>query len=189
MAKQQLKKVLEKIQNDFENEEWRKVDFGSKHIPIYEVSNYGRIKSYAYEKYPLGKIINGSTVNGYKALNVRLENGETISKYIHKLVAEFFVKKTHKHQTYVIHKDHNKLNNHFENLVWATREELEEHNKNSPVKRGRKPGQKNNDQNYSISVKKMVKKLSKLRMQLQMVLNEIKNTEQTLIKLTQNKTS
>lgn len=183
MAKQKLKKVIENIQKEFENEEWKKVDFGDKNLPSYEVSNYGRIKSYAYKKYPFGKIINGSTVNGYRTINVRMENGETQSKYIHKLVAEFFVKKVHKYQTYVIHKDHNKLNNHFENLIWATREELDEHNKKNPVKRGRKPGQKNNDENTAISVNKTIKKLSKLRMQLQMILNEIKHTEQALQQL------
>jgi hypothetical protein len=185
MAKQILKEAFVNIQNDFENEEWKKVDFGNKNIPLYEVSNYGRIKSYAYEKYPQGKIINGSLVNGYKALNVRINNGDTISKYIHKIVAEFFVKKTHKYQTYVIHKDHNKLNNHYENLIWATREELDEHNKKNPVKRGRKPGQKNNTENPSISVKKALKKLSKLRIQLKLILTEIKQTEQALLQLAQ----
>ncbi|MFN7013411.1 MAG: NUMOD4 domain-containing protein [Bacteroidia bacterium] len=184
MAKQKIKKIIENISKEFENEEWKKIDFGNNNVPVYEVSNYGRIKSYAYKKYPQGRIINGSCVNGYRILNVHMENGETQSKYIHKLVAEFFVKKTHKYQTYVIHKDHNKLNNHFENLIWATREELDEHNKKNPVKRGRKPGQKNNDANTAISVNKTIKKLSKLRMQLQMVLNEIKDIEQALQQLT-----
>jgi hypothetical protein len=183
MEKQKLKKVIENIQKSFEDEVWEKVDFGNTNLPSYEVSNYGRIKSFAYEKYPNGKIINGSSVNGYKALNVRMENGETQSKYIHKLVADFFVKKTHPYQTYVIHIDHNKLNNHFENLKWATREELDEHNKKNPLKRGRKPGQKNNTSNTSISINKTIKKLSKLRIQLQVILNEIKQTEEALQKL------
>lgn len=63
MAKQELNKVVENIQNDFENEVWKKVDFGNKNLPTFEVSNYGRIKSFAYKKYPLGKIINGTLVN------------------------------------------------------------------------------------------------------------------------------
>lgn len=180
MVKQKLKEVIENSQNDFEGEVWKEVDFGDKNVPIYKISNFGRIKSYAYKKYPQGKLINGSLVNGYRALSVRLNNGETVSKYVHKLVAEFFVKKTNKTQTYVIHKDHDKLNNHYENLMWATREELEEHNKNSPIKRGRKPGQKNDDSNIAIKVNKTIKKLSKLRSQLQTVLNEIAQTEKTL---------
>lgn len=52
-----------------------------------------------------------------------------------------FRKKTHKYHTYVIHKDYNI--NHFENLIWTTLEELDEHNKKSPIiNRGRKPRQK-----------------------------------------------
>lgn len=113
-----------------------KINLGNTKLPNYEVSNYGRIKNFAYKKYPNGKIINSSCVNGYKTLNVRLDNGKTISKYIHKLVAEYFVKKTNPYQIYVIHIDHNKLNNHFENLKWATREELEDHNKKILIKEG-----------------------------------------------------
>lgn len=187
MERNNLKKAIENIQNNFDDELWKEVDFGSKNLPTYKISNFGRIKSYAYEKYPQGKIINGSLVNGYRALSVRLNNGETVSKYVHKLVAEFFVKKTNKSQTYVIHKDHNKLNNHYENLMWATREELEEHNKKSPNKRGRRPGQKNNDANINIKINKTLKNLSKLRFQLQKVLNEIAQTEKTLKALNDKK--
>lgn len=77
--------ALENIQNNFKNKVIKKVDFGSQNLFAYDVSNYGRIKSFAYDKYPLGKIINGSSVNGYKSLNVRIDNGQTQSKYIHKL--------------------------------------------------------------------------------------------------------
>jgi len=79
-----------------------KIDFVNKKLPNYEVSNYGRIKNFAYKKYPNGKIINSSCVNGYKTLNVRLDNGKTISKYIHKLVAEYFVKKKQTHIKYTL---------------------------------------------------------------------------------------
>jgi hypothetical protein len=173
MTKQKLKKALENIQKDFENEVWKKVDFGNKTLPAYEISNYGRIKSHAYDKYPLGKIINGSLVNGYKSLNVRMDNGETQSKYIHKLVAEFFVKKAHKYQSFVIHKDHNKSNNHFENLIWATREELDKHNKKNPVKRGRKPGQKNKNINPEKDFERLAKKLEKVKKKVSSLITEI----------------
>ncbi len=187
MAKQKFNKVFENIHKGFENEEWKKIDFGDKKIPVYEISNFGRIKSYAYSKYPSGRIINGSIINGYRSLIVHVKKGETITKYVHKLVAEYFIKKTNNYQTYVIHKDHNKLNNHYENLIWTTREELEEHNKRNPVKRGRKRGQRNNNANTAISVNKTIRKLSKLRTQLQIILNEIKHTEQALHQLTLKK--
>ena len=40
------------------------------------------------------------------------------------MVAKYFCKKASKKQDFVIHIDHDKLNNHFTNLRWATMEEV-----------------------------------------------------------------
>lgn len=63
---------------------------------------------------------------------------------VHKMVAEVFLKKPSPHHRYVIHMDHDRLNNHYKNLKWATKAEVEEHTKNNPYAttkkgRGRKP--------------------------------------------------
>ncbi|MBK6275410.1 MAG: HNH endonuclease [Saprospirales bacterium] len=42
----------------------------------------------------------------------------------HRMVAKYFCKKASKKQDFVIHIDHDKLNNHFTNLRWATMEEV-----------------------------------------------------------------
>ena len=51
---------------------------------------------------------------------------------IHRLVAEYFLKKPTAQQTIVAHIDHNKLNNSANNLQWMTPEENYEHQKDSP---------------------------------------------------------
>lgn len=51
---------------------------------------------------------------------------------IHRLVADYFLKKPNPKQTIVAHLDYEKLNNKAGNLKWMTPEENYEHQKNSP---------------------------------------------------------
>jgi len=103
---------------------------------LYEVSNWGRIKSFKSNKSE-GSIIKGSTLKGYKILNIKLKDQRRTTKYVHKLVAECFIPKDNDLQQYVIHLDFNKDNNHFENLKWVTKETMFAHQKINPnYKRG-----------------------------------------------------
>ncbi len=102
---------------------------------VFDISNYGRIKSYKVKKE--GSIINGSTLKGYKILNIKLENGKRTTKYIHKLVAESFINKDNDQQKYVIHLDFDKNNNCIQNLKWVTQNTMFAHQKINPnYKRG-----------------------------------------------------
>jgi hypothetical protein len=57
---------------------------------------------------------------------------KSLNKYVHKLVAEHFVEKKNPDERFVLHKDHDKLNNMHENLRWASRTEVTLHNKSNP---------------------------------------------------------
>lgn len=96
----------------------------------YAISNKGRIASYK-EEVADGKILNGTLVQGYKVFKAK-PDGENVTLFIHKLVAENFCKKSGKKFEFVVHIDHNKTNNKAENLKWVTRSELSEHLKESP---------------------------------------------------------
>lgn len=103
---------------------------------VFDISNYGRIKSFKVNPEE-GNIIKGSTLKGYKILNIKLENGKRTTKYVHKLVAENFIPKDDDQQQYVIHLDFDKNNNHTENLKWVTKETMFAHQKINPnYKRG-----------------------------------------------------
>jgi len=71
------------------------------------------------------------------------------SKLVHRLVAENFLPESQKKGMLVIHLDHNKLNNHFENLKWVAQPEATAHWQRNPLviksKRGRKGVRPNND--------------------------------------------
>jgi len=120
---------MEAVQKE---ERWREIDFESNlSHNKYEVSHLGRIKSYAIDKVN-GRILNGGLVNGYRCITVKF--GEVITRqyYVHRIVAETFLKKDNKHQYYVIHLDFNKQNNVIYNLQWTSEEDLVAHNNKNP---------------------------------------------------------
>lgn len=128
---------INKVHQELIHEEWKPLRInGMDQSEKFEISNYGRIKSFKVHKTD-GAIINGSTLKGYKILNIKLENGKRTTKYIHKLVAETFIPKDNNMQQYVIHLDFDKNNNHIENLKWVTQETMYAHQKINPnYKRG-----------------------------------------------------
>jgi hypothetical protein len=103
---------------------------GVEKPPRYAISNFGRIKSFQGSE--SGTIIKGSVIQGYKSLNIRLTKGKSFNKYIHKIVAEAFVNRPSEEHKFVIHLDYEKTNNHFENLMWATKTMMVEHNRKNP---------------------------------------------------------
>ncbi|MDO8492378.1 MAG: NUMOD4 domain-containing protein [bacterium] len=85
----------------------------------YEISNYGRIRSYRREQYGSNPYI--MKPSGSEYLSTMLsKNGKAKTHRIHRLVAEYFLEKPLKQATLVNHKDGNKMNNHVDNLEWIT---------------------------------------------------------------------
>ena len=135
-----------KESQSFWNEKWVPIVFeGIINPPRYEVSNYGRLRSFqplsasrsaSTDSPTVSKFIKGSVIQGYRSLNIRSE-GKTLNRYVHKLVAEEFVKRAKPEQTFVIHLDYDKQNNYHYNLKWVTREEMIEHNRNNPSLKNR----------------------------------------------------
>jgi hypothetical protein len=105
-----LKKITDEI--------WKEIPFADKK---YEVSNYGRVKSYCYDK-ENGRIVKPGIIKGFQNVSF-LSNGKKKSFLVHKITAELFVEKTADNQDTVIHLDWNKSNNHYSNLKWVTKEE------------------------------------------------------------------
>lgn len=110
-------RTIRKLRN-VNDEEWKPIPRTDN---MYEVSNYGRIKSYFYNKVN-GRIMQPGNIRGFLVVNIRI-NGKTKTHYVHKLVAEEFVSKKNNNETVVIHLDWNKVNNHFINLKWTNRDD------------------------------------------------------------------
>ena len=84
-----------------------------------EVSNFGRIRSY---NKILGQFVirKSAYKNGYKAINIKLENtGKYFCFLLHRVVAILFIDNPNNYPC-VLHIDNNKKNAHYKNLKWGT---------------------------------------------------------------------
>ena len=121
------------------NEEWKEIPFEKGALrKRYAVSNYGRVVSYCADDMSDAAFVKGGSLKGYKTLPLR-PFGRSRTYYVHKLVAEQFIGKDSDDQKYVIHLDYNKCNNFVENLCWANKKDMFEHQQKNPtVVEGRK---------------------------------------------------
>ncbi|QJB34521.1 helix-turn-helix domain-containing protein [Chitinophaga oryzae] len=143
------------------NEVWKDLQIKNKSAlrKRYAVSNMGRVISY-HESTEDGKLLTGSTVEGYTVLNVKPADSYQ-SLYLHREVAKLFNKRPGRAHRYVIHLDYDKKNNKASNLKWATKEEMEEHQQNSPAKLAYKEKQRNRLKGLKLNVTK-VKSIKRL---------------------------
>lgn len=133
------------------DEIWKPLSFsGSKGLrKKYAVSSLGRIASYSEGVLKDGTLLNGSVTTGYKTLNLHLPGSGTI--YIHRAIARLFLKKPSLKHKFVIHKNHNKLDNRCKNLEWATEEKVNQHQQKSPAKLAYKKVQANREKGLRLT--------------------------------------
>jgi hypothetical protein len=99
-------------------EEWEPI---KGYEGIYEVSDFGRIRSYKNNKHGLREeptILNGLPGKHYKTVVLCKENKKK-THYVHRLVAETFLEKPDG-KNFVNHIDGNKHNNFAVNLEWCS---------------------------------------------------------------------
>jgi hypothetical protein len=125
-------------------ETWKTLRFpGWKQLRnCYALSSSGRIASYKKDVLEDGKLLQGSLTTGYRTLNLHRPNNKG-TLYIHREMAKLFLKRPSPKYRYVIHVNHNKLDNQIRNLKWATLEEMIEHQQDSPAKMAYKETQAN----------------------------------------------
>lgn len=116
-------------------ETWKPLEFpGWKLLrKKYALSSLGRVSSYSENIHLDGKLLKGSLTTGYKTLNLH-RPGSNGTLYLHREIARLFLKRASPKHKYVIHLNHNKLDNAAKNLKWATPEEMIRHQQLSPAK-------------------------------------------------------
>lgn len=94
-------------------EQWRDID---GYDGMYQVSDLGRVRS---KKYGDWRVLRpGKTGDGY--LTVQLRNHKGKSVYVHRLVAQAFIKNDDASKTIINHIDECKQNNRVSNLEYCT---------------------------------------------------------------------
>lgn len=94
------------------NEIWKDI---TGYEELYQVSNYGRVRSLKTLKRKVLKPV--KTSNGYYCVTL-YKNGTKVLKKVHRLVAEAFIP-NHYNLPQVNHKDEDKSNNIVDNLEWC----------------------------------------------------------------------
>ena len=96
-------------------EKWRPI---AEYEGLYEVSNYGRVRSLKRAT-TNGKVLHPvADKDGYLKLSLSA-NGKAKRYFVHRLVAEAFLPKE-AGKNVINHKDEVKSNNHVSNLEWCT---------------------------------------------------------------------
>lgn len=162
----------------FPGESWKQLTFsGWKHLRNkYAVSTLGRIASYKKDVLADGKLLSGSLTTGYRTLNLH-RPGDKGTLYIHREMAKIFLKKATPRHKYVIHRNHNKLDNNLKNLGWATMEQMITHQQKSPAKIAYKEKQANKTEGLKLNARQVKK--------IKTILNS-KNRAITIKKLAEN---
>ena len=142
----------------FINEKWIELDLSHiKPTLKYAVSNYGRIKSFK-NNIEEGRLLNYTLVNRFPSFRVRGKSGEQ-QYYLHRLIAELFIGPTPDNKSFVIHLDHNKENNYYENLEYADQAKVTEHNKTNPLVIARREKDKFQGKKLTATKVKIIKKM------------------------------
>jgi hypothetical protein len=114
-------------------EKWKPIEFPKK-VKLqkkYLVSNTGKLASYL-DTPRNAQVLKTKRIEDFHCISLRMY-GVKKSLFVHRLVAEAFLRRPSNKHEYVIHLDHNKKNNHSQNLKWATQREQIEHRKTSPA--------------------------------------------------------
>lgn len=120
----------------FPNEQFKKIEMEHNLKLNYAISNYGRLVSYD-DNILLGSEIFGGLTEGFRIFRfAKVIDGK--KKYFafqfSRLVANYFIPNDDiENKKFVIHLDHNKLNDKVENLRWATQKQVTDHNKKNPL--------------------------------------------------------
>ncbi len=112
------------------NEIWKPI---KGYEGLYEVSNYGNVRSCVQTVHRRIGILKPHKKNGYLAITL-YKNKNYKHFYIHRVVAEHFIPNS-KHLKEVNHIDCDKENNYVENLEWCNRKYNLKHSYDNGLKR------------------------------------------------------
>jgi len=148
------------------HEEWK--DFylndSDPKLMAYKISNYGRVKIKTKTQTRFRLLTKFAKTNGFNMFFYKKTGNKVASFYVHRAVAILFIKHDID-KKFVIHIDHDPLNNSIINLEWVDRSELAIHQQKNP-KRKLKRGYKLNEGRVRIIKRKLLDPKNKTRVKM-----------------------
>lgn len=124
----------------FRNEQWKLFKHEDYDISRYiiQISNYGRVKRRKPEEENF-VLLKPSYINNFEVIRfpsltklTKYGTKTTRNAYIHKVVASLFIDEHVEGKKFVIHLDHDLLNNYVKNLKYVNQKELTAHQLTNP---------------------------------------------------------
>ncbi len=115
-------------------EEFREIEIDKSLQLRYAISNLGRLISFT-EDFVDGRELKGSLQQGYRIFRYKVNiDGKLTTRFFfyYRLVAQYFLGRPAPDQTYVLHLNREKADDHVLNLKWANKEEMVAHMVKSP---------------------------------------------------------
>ncbi len=137
-------------------------------LMAFRISNYGRVQIKTKTKTqfrPFTKFLNA---NGFNMFFYKKIGNKSASYYVHRAVAILFIE-NEENKKFVIHLDHNSLNNSIANLKWVDRKELVIHQQKNPKRRAKrraKKGYKLNEGRVRVIKRKLADPNNKTRIKM-----------------------
>lgn len=119
---------LENLQWVEDIEEWRDVILDGKHLPWYQVSNHGNVRSKLRDnEWKLMKLVVDRARGGYIKISICVSQSYRRKVSVHRLVAEAFIPGRTTERNTINHINNVHTHNHVLNLEWVTDRENHDH--------------------------------------------------------------
>ncbi len=148
------------------HEEWKDFNLNDcdPKLMAYKISNYGNVQIKTKTQTQFRNLTKFAYATRFKMFFYKKIGNKTASFYVHRAVAILFIE-NNENKKYVIHLDHDPLNNSIINLQWVNRVELVKHQHKNPKKQTKK-GYKLNEGRVRLIKKKLANPNNKTRIKM-----------------------
>lgn len=148
------------------HEEWKDFNLNDcdPKLMAYKISNYGRVQIKTKTQTEYRNLNKFAFASGFKMFFYKKKGNKTASFYVHRAVAILFIENK-ENKIFVIHLNHDPLDNSIINLQWVNRAELVVHQQQNP-KRQTKKGYKLTEGRVKIIKKKLADPKNRTRVKM-----------------------
>jgi len=121
---------------EYIQEEWKDFNLNEcdPNLMAYQISNYGRVMVKTKTQTHFRFLTKFAKTNGFNMFFFKKKGNKVASFYLHRAVAIMFLENK-ENKKFVIHLDHDSLNNSIFNLEWVNRAELVAHQLTNPKRK------------------------------------------------------